>query len=243
MSERIDEMKSRIELAEAVESDLNGSSRDGLRLTDIGDYVIVDDGQDRWTAARENFDEALESVIESVLDGSINPDPDEGYQPAYDKLCTACGCLYSNIGSPHDIDSLIDEMESDVIDMLAIFEALGIEDDDLPAMIRVVHAAGERFHGNSAVDIARDWIDNDFDAESAEQWMDAGFWNPSTAAACRDSGMEPSDAEDAAAWLIERDGAEAYTDGSPIYAACNNDLDVQKLIDACKAITAETAAS
>lgn len=239
MSAKIKEMRERLELANSVERDLGGAERRGLDLTDIGDYVIVDDGHDRWIALRDQFDEALEDVIESVLDGSMTPDPDENHRWAYDSLWRKCGCLYSRIGSPSDIYDLVAELECEDEMMLEIFDALALEDEDLPAMIRVVHDAGSKFSGNNVVDEACDWIDKDFDAESAEQWFDAGFWDAPTAAVCREGGLQPSDAEDAEARLIELHGAESFVDG-PIYAACNADISAQRLIDAYDAMVART---
>ena len=130
MSDRIDEMKARVELAEATEADLRK-----LVSETIGAYTIIDDGEDRWIAETDEVEECIEELMGEILDGSVEPDPEEGYQPAYDRLCTHCECLYTRIGSASNIDSLVNDLECDDSEKLRIFRSLGIQDEDLPAMI------------------------------------------------------------------------------------------------------------
>ena len=123
MSDNIDTAEVRLDLAKETNSEFRG-----MVSSFIAGYVVVDDGMDRWISTEEDFDLAMEGVVEDVLDGSLVPDPDEGYQPAYDRLCAASYALYSRIGSPNSIDDLIESLKCDHSDMLEIFEALGIED-------------------------------------------------------------------------------------------------------------------
>jgi hypothetical protein len=104
----------------------------------------------------------------------------------------------------------------------------------LRAMVAVLQSHGERFAGNNPADEAQDWLDHGFSAAQAEGWCEAGFWDAATAAAMRDAGVTAQDAAKAAEAMIEEIGdgeaGEKYTDGDPIYAACNNDLSPDEII-------------
>lgn len=108
---------------------------------------------------------------------------------------------------------------------------------ELMAMEALLLGNGDRFSGGpGAVEgIAEDWIDNGFDADSAGEWMDIGVWDAATAATIRDSGKSPVQITEAADRMIEENESDDYTDGSPIYAACNNDIPAQSIIDECDA--------
>lgn len=128
-----------------------------------------------------------------------------------------------------------DEPDDEVNGILDDAEPL--TDADLADMIGVLESYGDTFAGNSATDTAQEWIDAGFAADAANSWMDAGFWDAATAAECETAGLSPSDATAAATNLIEasEDASEDYTDGSPIYAACNGDISAQLIIDALEA--------
>lgn len=103
--------------------------------------------------------------------------------------------------------------------------------DDLADMMELLERYGDRFAGNSSKDIAGDWMENGFDAGSASDWMDIGVWDAATAAEFRDAELTPAEIETAAESMSEGDDAEKYTDGCPIYAACNNDISPRRIID------------
>lgn len=102
-------------------------------------------------------------------------------------------------------------------------------------MVAVLEAHGPAFAGNSVEDEAQDWLDQEFDAAAANAWCEIGVWDAGTAQIFRAAGKTPDEIAAAARALAEaeEDPAEVYTDGDPIYAACNNDLRPQVLIDAC----------
>lgn len=106
----------------------------------------------------------------------------------------------------------------------------------LIAMEAMLEAHGDRFAGNCVTDAANDWLDNGFDADIAGDWCEIGVWNAATAAALRDAELTPDDAKGAAEWLADSvdDASEEFTDGDPIYAACNNDISASVIIDAGK---------
>jgi hypothetical protein len=237
--EAIEAAETRLELAKRIGAELDGSRPNDLAVREVGDYTIVDDEQDRWIQDTDNFTESAEEFIGEIVKGdrydgmSVEEIADTEW---YTDFCMACGTLYSRIGSPSDIDKLVETLDGDTPMMLEVFEALAIEEEELPAMIRVVYTAGERFHGDRAVEIAKEWISEGFDADEAGEWMAEGFWNPEAAAACRDAGLDSDDAAEAAKKLVEAAGDDnPYTDGDPIYSVCNDDTPVSVLIDAAKA--------
>lgn len=92
---------------------------------------------------------------------------------------------------------------------------------------------GSFFAGNDPAGIAEEWAD-EFSPSDAAAWMDARFWDVSTAAALRDAGLSPQNAIDAAEAMIANEDDNDYTDGCPIYSCCNHDTPVQAIIDAHK---------
>jgi hypothetical protein len=108
--------------------------------------------------------------------------------------------------------------------------------DELADMMELLDSHGERFSGNHVADVAQDWLDNGFDAESAGEWCEIGAWDASTAAQLRDAGLTPDQANDAAEKMCEglEDTAAVFTDGDPIYAACNCDINVSRIVEAAK---------
>lgn len=95
---------------------------------------------------------------------------------------------------------------------------------------------GIRFSGNNVEDEAEVWQDHDFDADHANQWCEIGVWDAATAAEFRDAGLTPERAKAAAESLTESldDPADKYTDGDPIYAACNGDIKANVIIEAAE---------
>ena len=108
--------------------------------------------------------------------------------------------------------------------------------DPLVDMADLLCRHGDRFAGTDAEEVAQDWLDHDFTAGTAEKWCDIGVWDAATATAFRDSGHSPEQIEAASESLTEDldDPGVVYTDGDPIYAACNGDLSPQVIIDAAR---------
>lgn len=107
---------------------------------------------------------------------------------------------------------------------------------DLIAMAEMLERHGDRFAGNDVDETAQEWLDHDFTAEIADPWCEIGTWDASTAAEFRDAGLTPTQVKDAAEAMTAdlEDPAEEYTDGCPIYAACNNDIIADEIIEAAK---------
>ena len=224
MQELLDSMEERLGLAKAVKTDF-----EKLISRRIAGYVIVDDGQDRWIANETDYETCAAEVISDILSGDLIPNPDEGYQPAYDNLCFSVECLYSRIGAPSDIDQLVDDLDCGPTEMLEILEALSLDDEDLPGVMKALHSEGPKFYGSNLADAANDWIAGGFNAETVEEWLAAGFWNASAAEFLADEGLSADDALAAAKTLGYM--SSKYTDGCPIYSVCNGDTDPQVIVD------------
>lgn len=99
---------------------------------------------------------------------------------------------------------------------------------------------GDQFSGNDPVEIAKEWQDHSFELSDASKWWDVGVWDADVARALVDAEMTPKDltatAEAMTEDMTEEELMDAYTDGCPIYSACNNDIDVQEIIDAWRKV-------
>ena len=111
----------------------------------------------------------------------------------------------------------------------------------MKTMVAVLNSHGPRFSGNHVEDMAQEWLDYDFTPAEADSWCEIGVWDAATAAEFRDAGLSPAEAAAAAERLIEAEKAEwtdeswgfsRYTDGCPIYAACNHDISPDVIIEA-----------
>lgn len=98
----------------------------------------------------------------------------------------------------------------------------------------VLRRYGGPCHGGSPEDYAGDWDDLGMSAEDVEEWCAVGCWDAATAVRLRDAGLTPRRARDACDRLARADRA-AYTDGDPMYAACNRDVRVDEIVDAAEA--------
>lgn len=101
--------------------------------------------------------------------------------------------------------------------------------NNMTAMLR---RHGDRFAGSNPNEAAQQWIDAGFTPEVADQWCEIGVWDAGVAETLRDHDLTPDAAKDAAERLFDENGADEYTDGDPIYSVCNNDTDIEDLIDA-----------
>jgi len=103
-------------------------------------------------------------------------------------------------------------------------------------MAEMLESNGIRYAGNCADEIALDWLEHDFSLESAESWCEIGCWDAATAYRFVLAGLTPEQVSEATQRLIDAcdDPAETWYDGDPIYAACNNDINVDVIIAACE---------
>lgn len=97
-------------------------------------------------------------------------------------------------------------------------------------MAEMLAGHGDRFTGNHVADESQDWLDNDFSVVDADKWCKIGVWDAATAARFRDARKTPEEILAAADLLVVENGADEYTDGDPIYSACNRDTDCRKII-------------
>jgi len=93
---------------------------------------------------------------------------------------------------------------------------------------------GDRFAGNNVADEAQDWSDHDFGVDDASDWCDIGVWDAATAAEFRDAELTPDQVDAAAERLVEglEDPTDEYTDGDPLYSACNGDTPIEEIVAA-----------
>ena len=60
-----------------------------------GDFVVVDDDQDRWVGRLEDYQSGLDLIAKNALTGRYER---ECLHEAYSDLCNECPALYSRIG-------------------------------------------------------------------------------------------------------------------------------------------------
>jgi hypothetical protein len=126
---------------------------------------------------------------------------------------------------------------------------------EIGEMADMLNGHGDQFSGNYVDDEAQNWLDNDFDADAANEWCEIGVWDAEVAATFRGENLTPKQVAAAAQKLIDAENAEwdaideaeaednddwtpcernsQYTD-DPIYSVCNGDTDAQEIIDAAK---------
>lgn len=112
-----------------------------------------------------------------------------------------------------------------------------------PEIEHVLERHGPRFTGNNVSDEADGWIEHGFNTSEIDAWCDVGCWDPYTAQRLKDEGLESSDVEAACKYLCDQfddpyEQADAYTDGDPMYALCNNDIDIHVILDAHRKVAA-----
>lgn len=109
--ELIDHAETRLNAAKALLEDFNGERQNGLSVTKLHGFVIVDDEADRWIAAEFDYNNAVAEVVDRAL--TYKYDRAEGMPHAnelinggedvsavaYNDLCAECGCIYSKIGT------------------------------------------------------------------------------------------------------------------------------------------------
>ena len=103
---------------------------------------------------------------------------------------------------------------------------------NIDTIAEVLLRYGAQYHGWRPVDVAREWDRHGFTALGVEVWCEVGVWRADVAAAFAAAEMTPDDVCYAADRLVAANGADRYTDGCPIYAACNGDLDPAAIIAA-----------
>lgn len=90
---------------------------------------------------------------------------------------------------------------------------------------------GECYSGRRAGEMAEEWDANGL-TDEAPDWMQAKFWDPASARRVKNLGLTPERARELADEMLSgvEDPDTLYTDGDPIYAICNNDLDAEALV-------------
>ncbi len=124
-----------------------------------------------------------------------------------------------------DLDAFATFLNKDVQLFLEACEILRVMDQDLPSIVKLLIIAGEKFTGSNAIDAARDWIDESFDAEGASEWIEAGFWNSYAAGKLQKIGIFADEATAIADSLVYSQIHE-----SPIDAFCNGDLGLEVFV-------------
>ena len=108
MTVTIDEIQIRLEIAERVQRDARGT-KGGLQFTDVDEWRVIDDGQDRWLCCIDDYDMAVEEIISDILEGDLKFDPDVNEYDVewYTALCNTCDCIHSKYGI-RDLDAVSD---------------------------------------------------------------------------------------------------------------------------------------
>lgn len=162
-------------------------------------------------------------------DGNTWVSPHNGQQHAHarDAMRSEIEAYYLACGEDLEDEEIVEQVENHLANMT---------DKELSDMAATLNRHGTRFAGNNANDEAREWMDHGFRPSDADEWCEIGVWDAATAAEFRESGLTPDQVKDAAESLTEGldDPAEEYTDGDPIYAACNGDIDPSVIVEAAK---------
>lgn len=103
---------------------------------------------------------------------------------------------------------------------------------NIDAIVKVLLSHGDMFYGNDSAEAAIEWDSYGFSARGVDLWCSANVWDPRVANALHDNGLSVQSLRNTVQSMIETNGADAYTNGCPIYAACNSDISVQQIIDA-----------
>jgi len=149
MTTTLEEMNRRIEIAEQFQRDARGT-QGGLQITDIDEWRVIDDGQDRWICCIDGYDAAVEEIISDILEGDLRFDPEVNEYEVewYTALCNAVASIHSNYGRS-DLDAVADLAtgirNGDEKDALCrdLFDALGEDYDEwLAEWMRSAHPNG-----------------------------------------------------------------------------------------------------
>lgn len=124
-----------------------------------------------------------------------------------------------------DLNAFANLLKKDVQIFLEACEMLKVMDQDFPSIVKLLIIAGEKFTGSNAIDAARDWIDERFDAEGTSEWIEAGFWNPYAAGKLSKIGIYADEATAIADSLVYR-----QIHPNPINAFCNGDLGLETFV-------------
>ena len=103
----------------------------------------------------------------------------------------------------------------------------------------VLLSHGETYHGGRVDDVAEDWDSYGFIAAQVDEWCEIGVWDAATANDFCAAGMRPCHVKKVSRRMIEKNGADAYTSGCPIYAVCNGDLSTRKIVKEWRAMQSE----
>ena len=160
-----------LDTAKNVLAEIQGKTRD-LEVTFFDDIVIVDDGAECWAADIDDYMMATETVVKKVVEDQYHEN-----SSWYDNLCRLCKMLYSSAGDT-DLDEFCIWIEDSHFE--PIFTKLGLDSENLPAMMMAVKHQGDLFSGNSCYDNALKWLDYFDSPGEAENWMDIGFFDPIT---------------------------------------------------------------
>jgi hypothetical protein len=185
----------------------------GIEIED-GVYFLHPEGS-AWIAAEFRGGKLVDQTSESNA-GSHNAAGDAwaGVEPSeYDEETegdVAAAIVRAVMGEGTDADCVVVTTSAD---------------PDLVDCIKSVMARGPMFSGNDASGIAAEWLEEMPD--SYDDWMEVGFWEPSTARRCSDAGYSSADM-----LRIEQEQVEAgieYASGGLIYALCNNDASAEDI--------------
>jgi hypothetical protein len=99
----------------------------------------------------------------------------------------------------------------------------------------VLAAYGEVFSGGQPDEVAAEWVAAGItDPDEVNGWCLANVWEPKVAAKLRAAGISPqrlsSIAERMTRGMTPDEMRDRWTEGCPVYAACNGDIDVADFI-------------
>lgn len=126
-------------------------------------------------------------------------------------------------------DNVVDE-RGDVVGSVYTQSVKAIRD--------VLVGYGDVFTGgiNKAYDVAEEWEFDGFTAEQVEEWAGIGVWDADAADVWRGAGLTPTNVKHIADAMVDasNDPDAEFTDGCPIYAACNGDINPSRFVEFAK---------
>lgn len=118
----------------------------------------------------------------------------------------------------------------------AVDEA-GLAHRELFNVASVLKSHGDRYTGSNVFDVAQEWIDAGFESgDDVNWWCHAGVWDAATAAEFAAAELTPMKVAHIADAMVDAssDPDAEFTNGCPIYAACNGDINPSRFVEFAK---------
>ena len=124
------------------------------------------------------------SVQDRIEDGS--------YTDRYIARSFSGGLYLTDTGSTENKISTEYSEGYDIDEVILLLAPAAGREEEIELMAERLLGAGEFYHGGRVEEVAGEWLDAGFTADTAKSWMLAKVWQPSVAADLRRMGHGPS---------------------------------------------------